>query len=318
MKKRYKEMVCWCIILSLSLFVISCQQGKSSDTKKDVNEEAIDNALMWIYGHPVLFSMELAFVEVSEEIIAFYILNKNAKSPLQKDNYLREIQKRYDFIASKKDLKLNSREYTMLFAIAYIKEKLGIETLDFRKIIEEQALSDPLLFPPHITTTIWNTVYLERLGYNPPKALGDLMPSSTLSREVSERLLMRHVTSPFDPMFIDPISITIYDMTHEIFSLTDFGELPPPLIIIENQAFFSKLFNEIISWAITAKHIDVLAEAIMCVKMLNLKDVTNLQRGIEFIISSQQKDGSFGVTNPGRPNVYRHGILVSIIALSFP
>ncbi|MGA1842242.1 MAG: DUF6895 family protein [bacterium] len=318
MQRRYKEVVCWCIIFSLSLFIISCQQGKSSDTKKDITEETIDNSLVWIYGHPVLFSMELAFVEVSEEIIAFYILNRNAKSPSQKDNYLRELQKRYDFIESKKDLKLNSREYTMLFAIAYIKEKLGIETLDFRKIIEEQVLSDPLLYPPHITTSIWNTLYLERLGYNPPKALGDLMPSSTLSREVRERLLLRHVRAQFDPMFIDPISITIYDMTHEIFSLTDFGELPPPLVIIENQAFFSELFNEIINWAITVKHIDVLAEAIMCVKMLDLKDVTNLQRGIEFIISSQQKDGSFGVTNPGRPNVFRHGILVSIIALSLP
>lgn len=318
MQRRFKEIVCWCIVLSLSLFIISCQKGKSSDTQKDITEETIDNALMWIYGHPILFTMDLAFVEVSEEIIAFYILSENAKSPSQKDDYLRELQKRYDFIESKKDLKLNSREYTMLFAIAYIKEKLGLKTLDFRKIIEDQVLSDPLLYPPHITTSIWNTVYLERLGYNPPKALKDFMPLSTLSRELRERLLLQHIRSQFDPMLIDPIAITIYDMTHEIFSLTDFGELPPPLIIIENQAFFSGLFNEIINWSITAKHIDVLAEAIMCVKMLDLKDITNLQRGIDFIISSQQKDGSFGVTNPGRPNKYRHGILVSIIALSLP
>lgn len=318
MYRRYKEIVSWCIFLSLSLFIISCQQVKSSNTEKDNIEKTIDAALVWIYGHPVHFALDLAFVEISEEIIAFYILSNNSKSPSQKDNYIREIQKRYDLIASKKDLKLNSREYTMLLAIAFIKEKLGLETLDFRKIIEEQLLSDPLLYPPHITTSIWNTVYLERLGYNPPKALGDLMPLSTLSKEVRQKLLLQHVKAQFDPMYIDPISITIYDMTHEIFSLTDFGELPPPLIIIENQAFFPELFEEVIKWSMTAKHIDVLAEAIMCVKMLDLKNVTSLEHGVEFIISSQEKDGSFGVTNPGRPNVYRHGILVSLMALSLP
>jgi hypothetical protein len=318
MYRRYKEIVSWCIVLSISLFIISCQPGKSSNSKKNNTEKTIDRALFWVYGHPVYFALDLAFVEISEEIIAFYILSNHSKSPSQKDNYIREIQKRYDLIASKKDLKLNSREYTMLLSIAYIKEKLGLETLDFKKIIEEQLLSDPLLYPPHITTGIWNTVYLERLGYNPPKALENLMSLSTLSKEVRQQLLFKHVKSHFDPMYIDPISITTYDMTHEIFSLIDFGELPPPPIIVENQAFFSELFDEVIKWSITAKHIDVLAEAIMCVKMLDLKNVTSLERGIEFIISSQKKDGSFGVTNPGRPNVFRHGILVSIMALSLP
>ena len=204
---------------------------KSSGTKKNRTEKTIDNALMWIYGNPVYFAMDLAFVEISEEIITFYILSSHAKSPEQRHDYISEIQKRYDLIASKKDLHLNSREYTMLLAIAYIKEKLGLETLDFKKIIDEQLLPDPLLYPPHITTTIWNTVYLERLGYNPPKALVNLMPMSTLYKELHERLLLQHVKAQFDPMYIDPISITTYDITHEIFSLTDFGELPPPLII---------------------------------------------------------------------------------------
>ena len=69
MHKRYKEIVSWCIVLSVSLFMISCQQGKSSDTKKDSTEKTIDSALMWIYGHPAHFAMDLAFVEISEEII---------------------------------------------------------------------------------------------------------------------------------------------------------------------------------------------------------------------------------------------------------
>ena len=38
--------------------------------------------------------------------------------------------------------------------------------------------------------------------------------------------------------------------------------------------------------------------------------------GIDFILSRQEKDGSFGITNPSRSNNYRHGVLVSIMALS--
>ena len=315
MDQKYRKITVGFFILLFSVVIISCQQGKSSNGSKSKTERTIQNALSWVYGHPAHFA-EGSFIEISEEIITFYMLHRNSEDPAEKDDYMRQIQKRFDLVASKKDFHVQPPEFTMFLVIASISEKLGLKVMDFRKTIEAQMLSDPLLYPPHITSNIWNTVYLERMGYNPPRSLGELIPHSTLAREVRQRLLYQHVAAQFDPMFIDPISITTYDMTHEIFSLTDFGELPPPPIIMDNQAYFSELFDKTIEWAMTAKHIDVLAEVIMCVKILNLKGVASLDRGIAFIISQQKGDGSFGVTNPGRPNRFRHGILVSIMALS--
>lgn len=317
MFRRYRKIEYVFIVLIAGLMILSCQNGKSIGGKKGSAERTVQRALSWVYGHPAHFA-DGAFIELSEEIIMFYILSNNTDDPLQKNSYIREIQKRLELIKSKNDFRLQPPEYTMFLAIASISEKLGLKTIDFRKTIELEMLSNPMAFPPHITTNIWNTVFLERMGYNPSHSLNEIMPNSTLAREVRQRLLFRHVKAPFDQMYLDPISITTYDITHEIFALTDFGELPPPPVITENQAFFSELFDSIIEWAMIAKHIDVLAEGIMCVKILDLENVPSLDRGIEFIISNQKGDGSFGVTNPGRPNVYRHGILVSIMALTLP
>ena len=132
---------------------------------------------------------------------------------------------------------------------------------------------------------------------------------------VSQRLLLRLVNGPLNPEYINPMTITVYYLTHEIFSLTDFGELPQPLIITDNQALFSELFDKTIEWAMAVQHIDLLAELIMCVKMLDLRNVPSLKVGIEFILSSQEDNGTFVITNPMRPNIYRHGILVSMMAL---
>lgn len=302
------------VFVMAATLLFSCHRGKSSESRKGTIKESINKAVLWVNTHPAHFNDGM-FIEISEEIIVFYIIYKHSEDQAKKGECVREIEKRLKLIQSKKDFRVQPQEYTMFLCIAHISKKLGLEGIDFRKTIENQILSDPLLYPPHITTSIWNTVYLERLGYNPSKTLEEILPQSTLSNELHQRLLFQSVKAQFDPMYVDVIAITVYDVTHEIFSLVDFGEIPPPYIIVENEAFFSELFDHIIKWAIAAGHVDVLAEAIMCVKILDLKDIPSMQSGIDFIISRQEKDGSFGVTNPGRPNVYRHGILVSIMAL---
>jgi hypothetical protein len=221
-----------------------------------------------------------------------------------------------NLIALKKDFKVQPKEYTVFLTVTAIIEKLKIQTIDFRKIIEDQLISDPLLYAQNITNNIWYTVYLKRLGYNPPMSLEILMPQSILQQELDRRLLFQLVNSPINPKYVNPMTLTTYYLTHEIFALTDFGELPSPPIIANNQAFFSNLFDKTIQWSMAIKHIDLLAELIMCVKMLDLKDVPSLQQGIEFILSNQENNGTFGITNPTLPNIYRHGILVSMMALS--
>ena len=315
MNHTYNCLVKWVFLFMIALLLLSCHRGKSSDSREDTIKESISKAVSWVNEHPATFNDGM-FIEISEEIIAFYIIYLHTEDQAKKNDCVREIEKRLNVIKSRKNFRVQPQEYTMFLCIAHISKKLGLTVIDFRETIENQILSDPLLYPPHVTTSVWNTVYLERLGYNPSKTLKEILPQSTLSKEIQQKLLFQSAKAQFDPRYVDLIAITIYDVTHEIFSLVDFGELPPPHIIVENEAFFSELFDHVIEWAIAAGHVDVLAEAIMCVKILDLKDISSMQSGIDFIISRQEKDGSFGITNPSRSNVYRHGILVAIMALS--
>ncbi|MGA1839482.1 MAG: DUF6895 family protein [bacterium] len=309
------------IFLFCTLFLISCQgiekpyqTARTSGSEKDVYQQAIYKASKWINNHPPTFEDEGALV-ILEEIMAFYVLWKNTDNASQKKKYYNEVQKRINLIALKKDFNAQPKEHTLFLTVTMITEKLQIHT-NFRKIIEEQILTSPFLFTQHITNTIWVTVYLNRLGYHPLMELDSLMPQSNLYQELHHRLVYQYVCSPVNPIYKDTTTLTLYHMTHEIFSLTDLGELPSPPIIENNKAFFSELFEKSIQWTMAINHIDLLGELIMCVKILDLRDVPSLQQGIEYILSSQEDNGTFGITNPTLPNIYRHGILVSMMTLS--
>lgn len=314
MNKRYNQLIsCSIIILFFCSCFLACNRNLS---REDKINNTIKKALAWVYLSPANF-VDGGFIEISEEIITFYILSNHTDSPDNKRAYSKQIEERIKLIKSVKDYYPKPPEYTMFLAVASIAEKLGINVYDFRKIIKEKIVSDPQTYPPmHITTNIWNTVFLERMGYSPPRALSGLLQQSTLSHEAKRQLLYRATYGPVDDMMIDQIAITIYNITHEIFALTDFGLLPPPPVIVDNKEFFSDLFNSSINWAINVKHIDVLAELIMCVEILHLDNVPTLHAGIDCIVNSQTKKGTFGVTNPSRPNTFRHGILMSIMALT--
>jgi hypothetical protein len=295
--------------------VKSYQTAKTPGSEKDIYIQAINKAYLWLDLHPVDFE-DGGCLAILEEIIAFYFLRNNTEDTSHKKKYFNEIQKRIDLIALKKDFKVQQKEYTVFLAVTMITEKLGINATDFRKNIEDQIISNPFLYSQHITNNIWNTVYLKRLGYDPPMDLERLMSQSVLQQELDQRLLFQLASGPVNPEYVNPMTLAIYYVTHELFSLTDFGELPPPSVIANNQVFFSGFFDKTIQWSMAINHIDLLAELIMCVKMLDLKDVPSIQQGIEFILSNQEDNGTFGITNPTLPNIYRHGILVSMMALS--
>ena len=310
------------IFLLCILFLISCQgieksyqTARTPGSEKNIYQHAIYNASQWINNHPATFEDDGSLV-ILEEIMAFYVLWRNTVNVSLKKKYFNEVQKRINLLASKKDFNVQPKIHTLFLTVTMIAEKLQIHTLNFRKIIEEQILNSPFLFTQNITNTIWVTVYLNRLGYQTLMNLDRLIPQSNLYQELHHRLVYQYVCSPVNPIYKDTTTLTLYHMTHEIFSLTNLGELPSPSIIENNKAFFSELFEKSIQWTMAINHIDLLGELIMCVKMLDLKDVPSLQQGIEYILSSQEDNGTFGITNPTLPDIYRHGILVSMMTLS--
>ena len=322
MNRPERDCTKFSILFISALFLISCQSavksyqtGRSPESEKDAYQQAIHKAYLWIDMHPTSLEID-GPVPILEEIMAFYVLWKNTEDDSLKKTYVDEFRERVELLASVKDYRIGPKEFTSFLTIALFAERLQIDTLDFRRMIEEQIIPSPALFSQNITSVIWNTVYLGRLGYDPPPDLKSLIAQSNLQQEAYHRLLYQAICSPLDPSNMDKMTLTTYHMTHEIFSLTNFGEYPSPPVIENNKAFFLDFFEKAIQWAMDINHVDLLGEMIMCVKMLDLKDVPSLKKGIEYILSSQEDNGTFGITNPSLPNAYRHGILVSMMTLS--
>jgi len=306
------------LLIILSMILSSCNLMESRN--KPVTQEMIDNsvqrAVKWIETHPANF-MDGQFLEIGEAVVMFYVLYKYCDTH-PKTYYLEQIKKRLLLLASKPDYKVSPQEYTIFTAMSYIMNELNLPILEYNKIIKEVLLNDPLLYPPyHITTSIWNHIFLEALGYKPQKSFEELIKESTLFKEIIHRQVMQATQAKFDKRRIDQISLTIYNITHEIFSLTAFGDTPPKTeILIMQQNFYAELFEQSIKWALKAKHIDLLAEIVMCSKILKLENsIPSLQRAINFILNHQEEDGSFGITNPGRANAFRHGVFVALMAV---
>jgi hypothetical protein len=315
-----KKNISWCLIL-LSCVLLSCrnvvqtQPTAGTQESETVRQQVTQKAYQWLCSHPTDIEVE-GRLPVFEEIQTFYVLWKNTKDTSLKQAYLNEFRKRMDLITSIKNYQVHPIEYTAFVAVTLFAERLHIDTTGFRKIIKEQILPSPYLFSQTITSSIWNTAYLERLGYKCPTNLEKLIGQSNFGQEAKQKLLFQAISIPLASANMDELVLTTYHITHEIFSLTNFGEYPPPSVIKKNKAFFSKFFDNAIRWTISIENVDLLGELIMCVKMLDIKDVPCLHQGIQYIISRQQDDGSFGVTNPSMPNVYRHGTLISMMAMS--
>ena len=90
--------------------------------------------------------------------------------------------------------------------------------------------------------------------------------------------------------------------------------------LLEDEIEFLKdIIHKGVSEYIEKEQLDILAELIVCAKMLDYTDFQGFEEGIQFILNAQKDDGSFGIIERmaylGRPNLYRHGVLVALWAL---
>ena len=111
-----------------------------------------------------------------------------------------------------------------------------------------------------------------------------------------------------------------YDITHEIFAMASFGDKNPEQMLMTKEiAFVRRIISEGISLYLPKKQLDILCELVVCAKMMNYTDFAGFQESLDFILTAQQEDGTFGLIprmkDLGRGNLYRHGVLVAAWAL---
>lgn len=86
----------------------------------------------------------------------------------------------------------------------------------------------------------------------------------------------------------------IYDLTHEIFSLTNYGTTKIQCANENDIIYAKEIIPKLISMCIEKKDMDILAELIISLHYLGIKNIKEYDAGIDFLLNNQNSDGSWG------------------------
>lgn len=296
--------------------------GVTAVTPAATVKQVIDRATHWLDGHPASVR-DNELMEVVEEIMFFYALRSTPGYETEHPYFLREIASRDKaikaYLAETGNLRLHLKgDWAVLTypPLMHILSRMDLETGAYRVLIDDLVSRKRHLAPPRTAMRLWIAVYLARLGLVPDSSVQYLLNESPLQQDPETHVLLDYF-SDLDTASRDrQASIQlVYNITHEIIALSDFGALPPPPVMLAQRAHYASLIDAAINWATHESALDVLAELVFCAHLLDLRDLPALPAAVALIVSRQQPNGSFGITNPDRPNGERHGVLTALLAL---
>lgn len=296
--------------------------GISMETRAHTVNQVIDKATHWLDAHPAS-ARDNELMEVVEEIMFFYALHSTPDYAAERPYFLREIASRQRaieaYLAETGDMQLHLQgDWAALTypPLVHILAEVGLETDAYRALIDELVALKRHLAPPRNAMRLWIAIYLARLDLVPDASVQYQLSNSPLQQDPQTHVLLDYFAD-HDAASRDPRATIqlVYNMTHEIIALTDFGALPPPPVMSAQRMHYARLVDAAIGWATRESALDVLAELVFCVHLLDLGDLPALPAALALLISKQQADGSFGITNPDRPNGVRHGVLTALLAL---
>jgi hypothetical protein len=294
-----------------------------SNSRTQAVDDAIARAMEWLGAHPASIADD-ELMEVVEEIMFYYALNTIAEGDSMHEAYRGEIARRHEAIVSfdddnpERQVHLQQDWASLTYPpLAYIVARMGLDTDSYRVIIDDLVSHQRHLHQPMNAMQLWIAVYLERLGYTPVPSASFLLNNSSLQQDPQTHSLLDYFND--EPASSENPQATIqlvYSITHEIIALTDFGAARLPPVMAAQLDHYALLIDKAIAWAMRQSAIDVLAELIFCAHLLDLGKLPSVPAALDLIIKSQQADGSFGITNPNRPNGRRHGVLTCLLALT--
>ncbi|MEW6379445.1 MAG: hypothetical protein AB1611_07540 [bacterium] len=297
-------------------------QGSNPDQSQDSSlsrrEKIMQKALKWIIDHPASFQ-DGGFLEMGEEANLFYVLSIRAKTAEEKQFYRDRLARILQELRSKKDFRIEfAGEITAYLAITKAAEKLGFETGDLHQFIKREILNSEMTYPPNITYVILNSALLRDLGYEPKVPM-----ETSIGQGVIASMTKNSYLIPIGKSYASDqdVSNFFYDITHEIFAISSFGDKNPETMLMPKELeFVQRIIPEGINLYLPKKQLDILCELVVCAKIMNYTNVPGLEKTVDFIFSSQEEDGAFGVIprmkDLGRGNIYRHGVLVAVWALA--
>ena len=135
--------------------------------------------------------------------------------------------------------------------------------------------------------------------------MDELLEASVINRVVRSNA----TTSSFQHPLV------YYALVHEVAALTDFGRLPASPWLMERRARIGQILHAGAYHAIISKRTDLLAEILLCSHMLAAPVIGQLRAGVDFLVTSQHTDGTWGEQTTVRSNRVRHAVLTATAVL---
>jgi hypothetical protein len=94
----------------------------------------------------------------------------------------------------------------------------------------------------------------------------------------------------------------VYNLTHEVFAPYEFGEkLDVDFFSAGDKAYLREIIPILTQWRMERRDADLAAELILCAAYLNFTDLPAYREGLQYLLESQNPNGSWGDYERHRP-----------------
>lgn len=303
-------------------------RGLIADLEKNVGAcrdqsqkaQVICRGLRWLLEHPADIKDPQGFLEMGGELHIFYQFYVRSNNSREKNFFKGLITSRIRYLLNKHDFKVNyAGEITAYLIFAKVMKKLGIHSSRYRHFIDKEIVNNDKTYPlnVNINATIFISGLIDGIGDKPKIPFRDILRWGVIARYSSSPDLIPcgkpHVLSRYKMEFY-------YMITHEIFAMANFGDRDPRHFLGKKELQFLK---NIIPFGISTSmewgEVDILAELIICARMLGYTDFEGLEEGVQYLLDFQKEDGAFGpsirAADLGRTDSYRHVVVMALWAL---
>lgn len=290
---------------------------------RDQYEEAISRAREWLdrleidpfklRAHGIKGKKKLA------EIIDSYARLASVAAPADRAVIIARLrnltaitsQSRYHDMLEIGDLEFK-QDATSYLRVAYLMERLGLDTAFYRAQIQKAL--------PRLNSHMHERGVDQRMAFHWYYTHFNLPEPFPLESAFQTGLIASRKTADWykqDPM-------EAYNLTHEVFVPYQFGEkLDADFFSRDNKAYLRAIMEDIIPWCVQRRDPDLSAEFILCAAYLNAMDLPAYRDGLNFLLESQNSNGSWGEYEQHRPamgdyveqGLYLHTTMVALDAL---
>ena len=283
----------------LFILLVLCLFPSRQGTEKTKKLKAVEKGIAWldkIDANPFrLQEKGLKGKKIfMEKLYAYYQIYKHERHPDKKRELYQKMAKMLDCTNDPRYHRLPSddkgfkEDISTYLHICLVMEKIGLDTSLYRKRITHYL---PRIYQ-HIklrntTSQMLFVEYLYDLGYPTRISLDDLV---SLSKTAEMREVKRYK--------IDDVRLIayMYDICHEVFVFTNHGEKEPAILKDEHKNYLLTTIPLLIKWILKEgdwRHIDVLAELVICLSYMGRPEDPLFAKGINHILASQNDAGFF-------------------------